>query len=58
MELSIGHCELPSITIKNKEFLQYFGGKYRKIDELDEVKHNSQIYDYENANYQYTYLGN
>lgn len=47
MELSIGHCELPSITIKNKEFLQYFGGKHRKIDELDEVKHNSQIYDYE-----------
>ena len=22
-----------SITIKNKEFLQYFGGKHRKIDE-------------------------
>lgn len=47
MELSIGHCELPSITIKNKEFLQYFDGKYKKIDELDELKHNSQIYDYE-----------
>lgn len=47
MELSIGHCELPSITAKNKEFIQYFGGKYRKIDDLDEVKHNSQIYDYE-----------
>lgn len=47
MELSIGHCELPSITVKNKEFLRYFDGKYRKIDELDELKHNSQIFDYE-----------
>lgn len=47
MELSIGHCELPSITEKNKEFLQYFDGNYKKIDELDELKHNSQIYDYE-----------
>ena len=47
VEISIGHCELPSITEKNKEFIQYFGGKYRKIDELDELKHHSQIYDYE-----------
>lgn len=47
IEISIGHCELPSITEKNKEFLQYFNGKYRKIDELDELKHHSQIYDYE-----------
>lgn len=47
VEMSIGHCELPSITEKNKEFIQYFGGKYRKIDELDELKHHSQIYDYE-----------
>lgn len=47
VEISIGHCELPSITEKNKEFIQYFGGKYRKIDALDELKHHSQIYDYE-----------
>lgn len=47
VEMSIGHCELPSITEKNKEFIQYFGGKYRKIDDLDELKHHSQIYDYE-----------
>ena len=47
IEMSIGHCELPSITEKNKEFIQYFGGKYRKIDDLDELKHHSQIYDYE-----------
>lgn len=47
VEMSIGRCELPSITEKNKEFIQYFGGKYRKIDDLDELKHHSQIYDYE-----------
>ena len=47
MEIRIGHGELPSITSKNKEFIQYFDGQYRKIDELDELKHHSQIYDYE-----------
>lgn len=47
IEIAVGHCELPSITEKNKEFIQYFGGKYRKIDGLDELKHHSQIYDYE-----------
>lgn len=47
IETQIGHCELPSITEKNKDFIQYFGGNYKKIDELDELKHHSQIYDYE-----------
>ncbi len=43
----MGHCELPSITEKNKEFIQYFGGKYKKIEDLDKLKHHSQIYDYQ-----------
>jgi hypothetical protein len=47
IEISVGRCELPSITEKNKEFVQYFSGNYRKIDDLDEVKHHSQIYNYE-----------
>lgn len=47
IEIAVGHCELPSITEKNKEFIQHFSGKYRKIDDLDELKHHSQIYDYE-----------
>ena len=46
-EIEIGRCELPSITDKNKEFLQYFPEKdRRKIDALDEIKHHSTIYDY------------
>lgn len=44
-ELSIGHCELPSITVKNKEFDQFFSDSiYHKIDELDEMKHHSQVF--------------
>ena len=32
-DVSIGHCELPSITVKNKEFLQYFSeGNWVKVD--------------------------
>lgn len=51
-ELAIGHCELPSITVKNKEFFQYFDEEHRnKIDELDEMKHHSQIYDYRKCEY-------
>ena len=51
-EVAIGHCELPSITVKNKEFLQYFpDGNWNKIDDLDEVKHHSQIYDYQKCEY-------
>ncbi len=47
IEIAVGHCELPSITEKNKEFIQYFGGKYKKIEDLDKLKHHSQIYDYQ-----------
>lgn len=51
-EVSVGHCELPSITVKNKEFLQYFAdGDWRKIDDLDEMKHHSQVYDYRKCEY-------
>lgn len=46
MELSIAHCLLPSITVKNKEFIQFFKTDVRKIDELDELKHHSQVIDY------------
>ena len=47
-ELSIGRCELPSITTKNKEFLQYFAeNACNKIDGLDELKHHSEVFDYE-----------
>lgn len=51
-EVAIGRCELPSITVKNKEFLQYFeDGDWRKIDDLDEIKHHSQVYDYRKCEY-------
>lgn len=51
-EVSIGHCELPSITSKNKEFLQYFSDEnWCKIDNLDEMKHHSQIYNYQKCEY-------
>lgn len=51
-EVAIGHCELPSITVKNKEFLQHFvDGDWRKIDDLDEIKHHSQVYDYRKCEY-------
>lgn len=46
-EISIGHCELPSITEKNKEFLNYFPDDVLDIKELDELKHHSQVIDYE-----------
>ncbi len=48
-EISIGHCELPSITIKNKDFKQYFQTK--DIGDLDELKHHSQEYDYQTCEY-------
>jgi hypothetical protein len=51
-EVSIGHGELPSITAKNKEFLQYFDeNNCRKIDALDEMKHHSQVFNYEKCTY-------
>ncbi len=48
-EISIGHCELPSITVKNKDFKHYFETK--DIGDLDELKHHSQIYDYRKCEY-------
>lgn len=51
-ELAIGHCELPSITTKNKEFEQFFPKAiYHKIDNLDEMKHHSQMYQYNKCPY-------
>lgn len=51
-EVSIGHSELPSITSKNKEFLQSFeADNVCKIDALDEIKHHSQIYNYQKCPY-------
>lgn len=46
-EVAIAHCELPSITSKNKEFLRFFPEGTFDIKELDELKHHSQIIDYE-----------
>lgn len=48
-EVSIAHCELPSITIKNKEFKQYIDTK--DISSLDNLKHHSQVYDYQSCKY-------
>ena len=48
-EISIAHCELPSITVKNKDFKHYFETK--DIGDLDELKHHSQIYDYRTCPY-------
>lgn len=46
-EIFIGRCEIPSITSKNKEFIHFFPGGALDIKELDELKHHSQIIDYE-----------
>lgn len=46
IEISIGRCELPSITNKNKEFLHFFPDGAFDIKKLDELKHHSQIIDY------------
>ena len=48
-KVDIAHCELPSITVRNKEFLHYF--KTKDIGELDELKHHSAVYDYEKTKY-------
>lgn len=51
-EVFIAHCELPSITSKNKEFLQYFtNDRCYKINDLDEIKHHSPIYNYQKCKY-------
>ena len=51
-EIFIGRCELPSITSNNKDFFQYFNAENRfKIEELDEIKHHSQTYDYQQCKF-------
>ena len=51
-EIFIGRCELPSITSNNKDFFQYFNAEdCFKIEELDNVKHHSQIFDYRQCKY-------
>lgn len=46
-EVSVAHCELPSITSKNKEFIQFFPGGANDIKDLDELKHHNQVINYE-----------
>lgn len=46
-EIAVGVCQLPSITSENKDFISFFPGGAKKIDGLDEVKHHSQIFDYQ-----------
>lgn len=50
-ETSIAQCVLPSITSKNKEFIQFFPGGAYDIKDLDELKHHSQVIDYEQCKY-------
>ena len=47
-ECVIGHCNLPSITSKNKEFYNSFPeGSILKEEGLDEIKHHGTRYDYQ-----------
>ncbi len=46
-EVSVGVCQLPSITCENKDFIPFFPKGFKKIDALDELKHHSQVYDYQ-----------
>lgn len=46
-DISVGICQLPSITEVNKDFIPFFQSNCKKIDALDELKHHSQIYDYQ-----------
>lgn len=46
-ECFIGHCNLPSITSKNKEFYDAFPeGSVLKEDRLDKLKHQGTKYDF------------
>lgn len=49
-EVSVGRCELPSITSANKEF-ENTCPNVKKISDLDELKHHSTIYDYTTCPY-------
>lgn len=44
-EIAVTRCELPSITSENKEF-EKTCPVVKKVPDLDEIKHHSQIYDY------------
>lgn len=47
-ECFIGHCNLPSITSKNKEFYGVFPeGSVLKEERLDELKHQGTKYDFQ-----------
>lgn len=46
-EILVGVCQLPSITCENKDFISFFDNNFKKIDDLDELKHHSQIFDYQ-----------
>lgn len=47
-ECLIGHCNLPSITSKNKEFYNSFPeGSILKEEGLDEIKHHGTKYDFQ-----------
>ena len=47
-ECFVGHCNLPSITSKNKEFYAAFPeGSVLKEDGLDELKHQGTKYDFQ-----------
>lgn len=47
-ECYIGHCNLPSITSKNKEFYDVFPeGSVLKEERLDELKHQGTKYDFQ-----------
>ena len=46
-ECQIGHCNLPSITSKNKEFFDSFpADSILKEDGIDKIKHNGTKYDF------------
>lgn len=46
-DIRIGHCNLPSITSKNKEFYDAFPeGSVLKEPEIDGIKHKGTRYDY------------
>ena len=49
-EISIGRCELPSITSENKEF-ENTCLNIKKISDLDELKHHSTTYNYTTCPY-------
>lgn len=46
-ECHVGHCNLPSITSKNKEFFNVFPeDAVLKEEEIDEIKHHGTKYDF------------